>query len=184
MWRQDVGTYNMLINAVDIHFPRDHNDGVYQVTAYGKRPVRCEVHGEQDETPTPIVVHCADHNGTPTDSRFVVTYAHGTSILGTAVAHANAHAGGLEDDPVGSWIVNGWSNPGGAPTFARFAPGQYRVTFPGLIVTGGHANTGTRGDPRRYCHVASWFGTAVSVHCFDRVTNRFADSEFNVAIMA
>jgi hypothetical protein len=159
----------------------DHHDGFYQVTAYGTAAVRCEVHGENDEMPTPIAVFCVDEDGAPVDSRFSVTYAHGTSLLGTGVAAANAHFG-YSSGNANSWNSVGRWNAGGAPGFLRLEVGRYRVSFPGLALTGGHATAGSRGNPFTYCHVSSWTAGSVTVHCFDNTTNLPADSEFGVAM--
>jgi hypothetical protein len=184
VWRQSTGVYMMVIGAVDAHYPLTHHDGVYQITAYGKHPVRCEVHGENDEDPTPIGVFCVDPAGAPADSRFAVTYAHSLGVTGTGADAANAHYGYSAADPVGSWYLNGYWNPGGAPALTRFSPGRYRVTFPGLAVPGGHAYAGSRGNPSSACNVARWSPGSVDVHCFDHGTGLPADSEFNVAITA
>jgi hypothetical protein len=172
----------MLIGTVDAHYPMDHHDGVYQVTAYGSDPARCEVHGENDETPTPIAVFCVDENGAPADTKFAVTYAHGTSLLGTGVVAANAHYRYSSADPVSSWYAEGYWNPGGAPSLIRFGAGRYRVSFPGVALTGGHATAGSRGNPFTYCHVTSWSSGAANVSCFDSTTDLLVDSEFNVAM--
>lgn len=182
VWRQSVGVYMMVIGAVSAHYPLTDDDGVYQITAYGKNAVRCEVHGENDETPPPIGVFCKDANGVPADTRFSVTYAHSVSIQGSGVAAANANWRHFADDPVGSWTIEGYWNTGGAPTLTRLAAGQYRVTFPGFLVVGGHAYAGSRGDPSSYCHVAWWSWTTVDVHCFHNVTDTAVDSDFNVAM--
>jgi hypothetical protein len=179
VWRQSTGVYMMLIPTVDTHYPVDHNDGVYQVSAYGRDPVRCEVHGENDETPTPIAVFCVDPDGTPTDSRFAVTYAHSRSVLGTAVSAGNAHPRHTVND-VTDWYLTGFWNPGGAPAIVRLGIGRYHVSFPGLALTGGHATAGSRGNPFAYCHVASWSPGAATVNCFDSTTDAPVDSEFNV----
>ncbi len=180
VWRQSTGVYLMLIGTVDAHYPADHRDGVYQVTAYNQSAVRCEVHGENDEMPTPIAVFCVDAAGAPTDTRFTVTYAHSGSALGTGVAAANAHYTYWSGDPT-TWYLNGhWNSAGGAPGFLRLAVGRYRVSFPGLALTGGHATAGARGNPNAYCHVSSWSPGAVTVHCYDNVTDLPVDSEFNV----
>jgi hypothetical protein len=181
VWRQSVGVYMMLIPTVDTHYPVDHHDGFYQVTAYGTGPVRCEVHGENDEMPTPIAVFCVDAAGTPTDTRFSVTYAHGTSLLGTGVAAANAHFRYSSGDPT-TWSVEGFWNAGGAPALTRLGAGRYHVSFPGLALTGGHATAGSRGNPFTYCHISSWSAGAVTVHCFDSATDLPADSQFGVAM--
>jgi hypothetical protein len=181
VWRQSVGVYMMVIPTVDSHYPVDHHDGFYQVTAYGTAAVRCEVHGENDEMPTPIAVFCVDEDGAPVDSRFSVTYAHGTSLLGTGVAAANAHFG-YSSGNANSWNSVGRWNAGGAPGFLRLEVGRYRVSFPGLALTGGHATAGSRGNPFTYCHVSSWTAGSVTVHCFDNTTNLPADSEFGVAM--
>jgi hypothetical protein len=183
VWRQDVGVYMMTMGAVDAHYPLDHRDGVYQITAYNHNPVRCEVHGENDETPTPIGVFCADQNGTPTDTRFSVTYAHSVSLQGTGTVAANAHFSYFSDDPA-TWFGLGYWNSGGAPSITRFAAGRYRVSFPGLALLAGHAVAGARGNPFTYCLVAWWSANTVDVHCFDRVTDTPVDSEFNVAMTA
>jgi hypothetical protein len=113
------------------------------------------VHGENDETPTPIGVFCVNAAGAPTDTRFAVTYAHSTSLLGTGVAAANASLR-YSSGNVNTFYSDGYWNPGGAPGFTRFGVGSYRVTFPGLALSGGHATVGSRGTPFAYCHVASW----------------------------
>jgi hypothetical protein len=178
VWRQSVGVYMMVIDTVSSHYPTDHHDGVYQITAYGSVAVRCEVHGENDETPPPIGVHCFDEDGAPTDTRFAVTYAHGTSLLGTGVQAANAH---LHYN--GSWYQWGYWNPGGAPVPTRLGVGRYQVSFPGVALSGGHATVGARGSSAlRYCNISSWSAGAITVNCFDSVTDLPADSEFNVAM--
>jgi hypothetical protein len=180
VWRQSVGVYMMLIGTVDAHYPMDHNDGFYQVTAYGSRPARCEVHGENDEMPTPIAVFCVDEDGAPTDTRFAVTYAHSTSLLGTGMQAANAHL--VYDTDDATWYQRGFWNPGGAPGATRLGVGRYQVSFPGIALTGGYATAGSRGNPFTYCHVSSWSSGAVTVHCFDSTTDLPVDSEFNVAM--
>ena len=129
VWRQSVGVYMMLIGTVDAHHPVDHSDGIYHVSAYGKEPVRCEVHGENDEDPTPIAVFCVDENGAPADTRFTVTYAHSTSVLGTGVAAANAYLRQTNANPP-VWYFDGYWNSGGAPSFTRLGVGRYRVSSP------------------------------------------------------
>jgi hypothetical protein len=181
VWRQSVGVYMMLIGTVDAHYPMDHHDGVYQVTAYGTDPVRCEVHGENDEMPTPIAVFCVDANGAATDTRFAVTYAHSTSLLGTGVQAANAHFRYFSADPT-TWFLEGFWNAGGAPSLTRSGVGRYHVIFPGVALSGGYTTAGARGNPFTYCHVASWSSGAVNVHCFDSTTDLPADSEFNLAM--
>jgi hypothetical protein len=111
-----------------------------------------------------------------------VTYAHSTSLLGTGVAAANAHYRYSSNDPVSSWYAEGYWNPGGAPSLIRFGAGRYRVSFPGVALTGGHATAGSRGNPFTYCHVSSWSSGAVNVHCFDSTTDLPVDSEFAVAM--
>jgi len=181
VWRQSTGVYMMVIGTVEAHYPVDHHDGVYQITAYGTNAVRCEVHGENDETPTPIGVFCVDASGAPTDTRFAVTYAHSTSLLGTGVAAANASFR-YSSGNVNTFYSDGYWNPGGAPGFTRFGVGSYRVTFPGLALSGGHATVGSRGTPFAYCHVASWSSAGVNVRCFDNTTDLPVDSAFNVAM--
>ncbi|WP_203997647.1 hypothetical protein [Virgisporangium aurantiacum] len=182
VWRQSVGVYMMIVGTVDSHYPVDHHDGVYQVTAYGRGPARCEVHGENDETPTPIAVFCHDAAGAPVDTRFVVTYAHGVSALGTGAASANAHYSYFSDD-LTSWYLAGYRNAGGATGFTRWGIGNYRVTFPGLAMGGGHATAGSRGNPSTYCHIAWWGPGDATVNCFDRTTDLPADSEFSVLMV-
>jgi hypothetical protein len=180
VWRQSTGVYMMIVNTVDSHYPTDHHDGVYQITAYNTQPVRCEVHGENDETPTPIGVFCVDHTGAPVDTRFSVTYANGVSVLGTAGPAANAEFRYSSGD-VSAWYAPGYWNAGGAPGFTRLGVGRYRVTFPGLAMTGGHVTAGARGTPFAYCDVASWSAGTATVHCFDNATDLPDDTGFMVA---
>lgn len=184
VWRQSTGVYMMTMGAVDAHYPLTYQDAVYEITAYGKSPVRCEVHGENDEYPTPVGVFCVAPSGKPADTRFAVTYAHSVSVQGTGVTAANAHFSYAADDPAGSWYPAGYWNPGGVPALARLSPGRYRVTFPGLYVPGGYAYAGSRGNPATACQVAWWSPDTVEVDCFDHTTDRPVDSEFNVAITA
>jgi len=110
-----------------------------------------------------------------------VTYAHSTSLLGTGVAAANASFR-YSSGNVNTFYSDGYWNPGGAPGFTRFGVGSYRVTFPGLALSGGHATVGSRGTPFAYCHVASWSSAGVNVRCFDNTTDLPVDSAFNVAM--
>lgn len=177
VWRQSVGVYMMVIGSVDTHYPVDHNDGAYQITAYNKDPVRCEVHGENDETPTPIGVFCFDAAGAPADTRFVVTYAHSVSIMGTAGPAANALY-----FPDGS--LQGYWNAGGAPAFTWLGVGRYQVSFPGLALSGGHATAGARGSSAAYyCGVSSWSPGTVTVNCYDSTTDLPAEAEFGVMMV-
>jgi hypothetical protein len=129
VWRQSVGVYMMFVNTVDAHYPADHRDGVYQVTAYGREPARCDVHGENDEMPTPIGVFCVDADGAPVDTRFVVTYAHGVNALGTGVPAANAHYSYFSDD-VSTWYLLGYRNVGGPTGFTRVGVGDNTTDLP------------------------------------------------------
>lgn len=182
VWRQSVGVYMMIINTVDTHYPVDHRDGIYQITAYGRAPARCEVHGENDETPTPIGVFCVDPSGAPVDTRFVVTYSHGVSALGTAAPAGNAHYSYFSGD-VSTWYELGYLNAGGATGFTRIGVGIYRVTFPGLALGGGYASAYSRGDPFSYCHPAWWSSNSVTVNCFNNSTDLPADSAFAVLML-
>jgi hypothetical protein len=179
-WRQSAGVYMVQIPTVDAHYPVDNDDGHYQVTAYGKDPVRCEVHGENDETPTPIAIFCVDANGNPADTRFAISYSHGVNILGTTPVRANAYYRHSWGDPA-SYYPAGYWNTGGAPTFTYLAVGRYRVTFPGLFIPYGYAQSGSRGDPSTYCATAYWGSSSVTVNCYNNLTDAYADSDFTVA---
>ncbi|NUT20067.1 MAG: hypothetical protein HOV77_12830, partial [Hamadaea sp.] len=161
-WRQSQGVYMVQMPTVDAHYPVDNNDGHYQVTAYGTAPVRCEVHGENDETPTPIGVFCVDAFGNPADTRFSISYSRGVNVLGTTPARANAYFRHSWGDPASYW-AEGSRNTGGTPTIAYLGVGRYRVTFPGLSIPYGYAQSGSRGDPSTYCATAYWGSNAVTV---------------------
>jgi hypothetical protein len=183
VWRQSAGLYLMQIGAVDAHYPGDHTDGVYQITAYGTAPVRCEVHGENDEDPTPIAVFCVDQDGSPADTRFAVSFSHGRSVLGTQMSDfGNAQI--RHSSVSGTWWVDGWHSTGLAPGITRLNVGRYSVAFPGVAVGLGWASVAAKGSPDRYCAVASWSTSAVTVNCYDSVTDSYADSDFMVALTA
>jgi hypothetical protein len=177
--RHGVGSYTMTIGAVDAHHPVDHHDGAYVVTAVNAQPVRCEVKGESGGVPTPVWVNCVDDEGNWTDSRFTVTYAHRVGLLGAGVTAANASFRYTGGDVSTFYLAGGW-NAGGSPTLARLAVGRYRVTFPGLALTGGHVSAGAREDPWAYCHVAVWSPGSATVHCFNSVTDLPMDVHFSV----
>ncbi|MEU8264589.1 hypothetical protein AB0C02_28725 [Micromonospora sp. NPDC048999] len=181
IYKQSTGLYMMYLGAVDAHYPVTQDNGVYEITAYGINPVRCEVYGENDEWPTPIAVLCVDAKGTPVDARFSVTYAHGVSLLGTTGARANAYLRHGWPTPTTFWAAGYWG-PGGAPTISRYGTGQYAVSFPGLSIGYGHATAGSRGDPLTYCHVAYWGSNYVRVACYHNVTNALIDSDFTVSL--
>ncbi|MCP2328236.1 hypothetical protein HDA40_006743 [Hamadaea flava] len=179
-WRQSQGVYMVQIPTVDAHYPADNDDGHYQITAYGTTAVRCEVHGENDETPTPIGVFCVDANGNPADTRFSVSYSRGVNVLGTTTTRGNAYFRHSWGDPA-SYYATGFWNTGGTPTVTYLAVGRYRVTFPGLSIPYGYAQSGSRGDPSTYCATAYWGSNAVTVNCYNNVTDTYADSDFTVA---
>jgi len=180
VWRQSQGVYMVEIPTVDAHYPVDNDNGHYQITAYGTAPVRCEVHGENDEMPTPIGIFCVDAAGNPADTRFSISYSHSVSILGTTPTRANAYVRHSFGDPL-SFHAEGWWNTGGTPTVSYLSAGRYRVTFPGLAIPYGYAQAGSRGDPSTYCTVAYWGSNSVTVNCYDNVTDAAADSDFTVA---
>jgi hypothetical protein len=184
-----VGHYAVQFGTLSAHWPVDHDDGVYQVTAVGTRPVRCEVSGENEESAY-LFVNCVDHDGNPVDSRFTLTYAHSVGALGVDTSPA-ANAVYRHDpaNPVGSWWLAGSFSTAAVPVFIRLDIGRYQVDVPGLGLAGGHANAGARDrggypflsdDP--YCHVASWTSDQVVVECFDSVTDLPADSNFTVLL--
>ncbi|MBB5868092.1 hypothetical protein F4553_001471 [Allocatelliglobosispora scoriae] len=182
--RQSTGVYMLQIGAVDAYFPVGHDDGVYQITAYGTAAVRCEVFGENDEDPTPIGVFCHNHNGVLVDSRFSVSYSHSVTVLGTATAaFGNIHSRHSWMSPV-FYPAGWWNSAGGAPTITTLGTGRYRVAFPGLSIGSGYAVAGSRGDTSTYCTVAFWGSNSVTVNCYDQVTDAYADSDFTVAFTA
>jgi len=184
-----VGQYVVELGTLTAHWPADQDDGVYQVTAVGTAPVRCEVWGENEESAY-LFVGCVDEDGVPVDSRFTLTYAHSIGVLGeTGGPVANAVYRHDPADPVNSWWLAGSFSTAGAPAFTRLAVGRYQVDVPGLGLAGGHANAGARDrggypflsdDP--YCHIASWSSDQAVVECFDSVTDLPADSNFTVLL--
>jgi hypothetical protein len=182
-----VGQYLLWIGSVGAHWPTDHYDGVYQITAVGTNPVRCEVWDENEEN-HPVFIGCVDADGDPVDSRFTLTYAHSASILGTPGSPAG-NAVYFHDPTVPStpwWLVGSWSTAG-TPVLTRLDPGRYQVDIPALGLAGGYANAGAHSGGRfprfrsdKYCHVASWSSDQVVVECFDSATDTPADSDFTL----
>lgn len=172
------------MGTVAAHWPVDHDSGVYQVTALGTDPVRCEVWGENEENAV-LFVGCVDPQGDPADSRFTLTYAHSVSVLATTGSPAGNAV--FRHDPVAGWSLAGWWSTAGAAALTRLAAGRYQVDVPALGLAGGYANAGARGggafpwfSSDKYCHAASWSADQLVVECFDSVTDLPADSDFTL----
>jgi hypothetical protein len=184
-----VGQYLLWIGTVGAHWPADHDDGVYQITAVGTNPVRCEVWGENEENHA-LFVGCVDGDGDPVDSRFTLTYAHSVSVLGTTgspAANAVYRFAPIPSFPV--WFQAGAWSTAGMPALTRLNVGRYQIDIPALGLAGGYANAGARasellpGSGRdHYCHVASWSSDQVIVECFDTFSDLPADSAFTLMV--
>jgi hypothetical protein len=166
--RTAVGSYQVLLGALDKTFPGDYWNGYFRATAVGSAPVRCEVLDPRFFVPVSVPVRCYDPAGLAVDSRFTLTYAHGVNLLGSPTTHATASA---LPQPAANPVVGGWSNPGGPPTATRLGVGDYLVSFPGLAMPHGHAMVNAFGTPPQYCTVAAWFPSGgaevVRVNCWD-----------------
>jgi hypothetical protein len=182
-----VGQYLLWVGTVGTHWPADHDDGVYQITAVGTNPVRCEVWGENEENHA-LFVGCVNEDGDPVDSRFTLTYAHSVGVLGTTgspAANAVYRFAPIPSFPV--WFQAGAWSTAGTPVLIRLNIGRYQVDIPALGLAGGYANVGARASELlpgsgadHYCHVASWSSDQVIVECFDTFSDLPADSAFTL----
>lgn len=178
----DVGVYKVYLNAaLELQGTDEFGDGHLQVTAYNTSAVRCTVGIDDDENPVALTVVCRDADGDLTNTKFVLSYSHGTSHLGTGDAHGSA----VIDTQMNTASVVAWSGTGSEPTVVRANVGTYQVKFGSLAVPKGHAIASALGSVR-YCHVASWLGgnngeEVVNVRCINSVTGLAADASFGIS---
>jgi hypothetical protein len=177
--KHDVGVYKVYLTAaLGLHGSPDFGSGHLQVTAYNTAAVRCTAGIDDDEDPVAVTVVCRDADGDAADSRFVLSYSHGVSHLGTDDPHGNAVVSNVA-------TVVGWTGTGDEPTAVRPNTGVYQVTFGSLAIPKGHAVANAIGS-NRYCHVSSWLGgiggtEVVNVRCINSLTGLAADSAFGVS---
>ena len=162
-YQVDLGALSQTV-AVD---PTAYLDGFFRATAFTTKPVRCEVFDAGLLNPPMVPVRCYDIFGGAVDERFTLTYAHGTSMLGTTAPYANATS-----NPLG---IVGYTNAGGQPSIASIGFGRYEVTFSGPVAAGGHAMASAFDSETAYCNIASWHhttsATKVRVDCFHAATH-------------
>lgn len=179
--RGSTGTYGVLIEQAPLHC---RDSGNVQVVAYGAGPTRCKVVDwapfQNDGSKLGITVQC--HNGTlPTDSKFVFDFTCNDGSVPSDSGYVRTNASG--------GIMAGYSfnSRGNTNSILRLGTGYYRVTFPGLGLTGGTVQVTAAGtvfgaDPS-YCKVSGWgpSGTSqtVNVLCFDANGNAF-DTGFSL----
>jgi hypothetical protein len=180
--RHDVGVYKVYLNAaLGLHGTAAFGDGHLQVTAYNASAVRCAGGIDDDEDPIAVTVVCRDADGDPTNSKFVLSYSHDVSHLGTDDPHGNAIVS-TEMNVASVWA---WTGTGDEPTAVRASTGVYQVKFGSLAMPKGHAIAHALGS-FHYCHVASWLGgiggeEVVNVRCVNSLTGLQADIAFGVS---
>lgn len=180
--QHDVGVYKVYMNAaLGLHGMPEFGDGHLQVTAYNTGAVRCTAGFEDDDNPVALTVVCRNAQGDHTNTRFVLSYSHDVSHLGTTDPNGNAVIG-TED---GAAFVFTWISTGAAPSVTRSSAGVYQVRFPALGVPKGNAIVNALGS-FHYCYLASWLASradeeVINVRCFNSMTGLATDSAFDVS---
>lgn len=165
-----------------------------QVTPYGSTPARCTTPGwgynfagnAQDAT-----VHCFSMDGDPMDSRFTLTLAAETNILGLANCcnpDGNSSAYALVFTPEVNGEFDLWepkefaSNPFATGVGNRIGIGRYSVSwYPHISHGPGNVQVTAYSGPAVNCKVVSWGNTSgINVNCYD-TDGDAADAWFTLA---
>ncbi|OJF12873.1 hypothetical protein BG844_18340 [Couchioplanes caeruleus subsp. caeruleus] len=161
--------------------------GTVQVTAYGSDTAYCKV---QSWAPSGdnqrVLVRCLDRRGTPTDSRFVLTYNNRSGSGGKPLAYVFANQPtNASYTPPANYQYN---SSGALNTITRSPgePGVYTVNAPGIGTTGGHVQVTAYGTGGEWCTAWNWTasGTAerIQVRCYN-AAGAPADSRFTMSFV-
>jgi hypothetical protein len=136
-----------------------------------------------------VQTNCFDSAGNPQDARYYVLQVERGRPgrrLGFAWADEPLATIGVPYTPNGGYSYN---SAGGSVSVVRNAPGQYVVTFDGLVKLTGHTENVQVSPFGGYpitCKVVDWFnygsGLRVRVEC-RKLGGGFADSRFNVMVI-
>jgi hypothetical protein len=169
VWHGGAGRYQVALGAFAADSAGAWATGYLKVTPYGAAARHCQI---LDPQLVPVAarleVRCYNDLGVLTDSRFTLTYARTTPMLGGAGARTTATldmSGGLP-------VLRGWTNAwGGAPIVSQLVPGTYDVVFPNAGNPKGHAVAAIMGTPPMYCTIQSWWEQDGDQHlrisCYD-----------------
>lgn len=179
-----------------VHMPGIGNPATthVQVTPYGSTPARCVTPGwgynmagnAQDAT-----VRCYSMNGAAMDSRFTLTLAAETNILGLENCcdpdgHSSAYALVFTPEVNGGFDI--WepkeftSNPFAVGVGNRFGVGRYSVSwYPHISHGPGNVQVTAYSGQAANCKVVSWSNAGgINVNCYDTDGNA-ADAWFTLA---
>lgn len=187
--RSSTGVYS-------VHMPGLGNPATthVQVTPYGSEPARCVTPGwgynvagnAQDAT-----VRCYSLDGDPADTRFTLTIAAETSILGlknccSPDGHSAAYALVFTPEVNGEfdiWAPREFStSPFATPVGNRLGLGRYSVSWQPFISHGpGNVQVTAYSGQSTNCKVAYWTNAdGINVNCFD-TDGDAVDSSFTLA---
>ncbi|WP_100445941.1 hypothetical protein [Glycomyces xiaoerkulensis] len=168
--RLETGRYrfDMPDNPDSRAFPMVH------VTAYNSAATHCQI-----AWPDGWEVRCVDHDGSPIDSKFTVTYGLEVGLLGHTTSRFGS--GTLYTDTISGGSISGDSYvstvPWGGTQGSYDGTGLYRIAFTDLATSGGHAlvNPVNNADPYSWpdghCVVGYWYEDGsdeeVAVRCYD-----------------
>jgi len=162
------------VGAYQVHLPGlGQSNGNVKVTAYGSGSELCKVSSWGPSGTTQLVnVRCFTTGGAPVDTRFTMTYARNSGVIGipgtqTGYAWANSPTS-ASYTPSAAYSFN---SSGGANTITRSSTGDYTVRMAGLASpVGGNVQVSGYGANTTECKVGSWFSSGsdllVSVRCF------------------
>lgn len=161
VYRSGVGRYQVELGAFAQDSPALWASGYLRVTPYGAGAKHCQVLDPSlFMNPDLIEVRCYDDTGFGVDTRFTLTYSRKLQS-----ASATVDLSGLAP------VFDGWTNPGGAPTFTELGVGDYLVTFPGAAAPRGHVMAAMMGTPPMFCNIHAWWPSLgaekVWIRCYD-----------------
>jgi hypothetical protein len=171
--RTGVGTYAVFLPEIG----RTTSGGHARVTAAGYGATRCKVVNFGWATPASTIrvnIRCFDTAGTPTDSRFSMTFTDRTNTLGlngccNPDGHQSAYA--LANNATAASYTPSLSYqhevPSGGATASRAGTGNYFMKFTNADLATGHVHVAATGWDAEFCKVNHWNTSAgINVRCF------------------
>jgi hypothetical protein len=169
VYRSAVGSYQVDLGAFKADIPAPWAAGYLRITPYASAARHCQaLDPALVADPSLIEVRCYDDTGFAVDTRFTLTYARKTPMLGGSGARTTATVDLSGVVPV----MRGWTNSyGGAPTATEIVPGTYQIVIPNAGHPKGHAIASIMGTPPMYCTIQSWWQNMgdeyLLVSCYD-----------------
>ncbi|SDI97446.1 hypothetical protein SAMN05444157_1080 [Frankineae bacterium MT45] len=151
------------------------NQGTVKVTAYGSSNYSCISGGWYGPASSPynesVTVRCYTATGAPVDTYFTASYAAHLSLTGKTTAYGYVWGNSPSSasyTPAAAWSYN---STGQTNTITRSSAGNYMVTIPGQLASGGDIQVTSYGADGSSCRSTGWAHGSTATYAYLQCVN-------------